>query len=612
MRSKRSIKLAKTVAFVLALNAVASTPAHCQDVRSFIQGLAGKYVISWADLDSKIADLDSQITQGASAGQLTASQAADFRAELKKIQQAEVQAKAAGKRMSIPQVIDFSNQLNALTSGVQDAASKTVSSLPDVDALSKQLSAQVDAALSAGQLNAQAASTLRAQLQHQSDIEAAYKSETQGDLTPRQIELLAESLNKIKADIDQQTKISQSAIPALNDHKVAIEKKIQSAIDSGRLSAAEVEGLRRQLAAIASEQASFQASGNGILNGSQVLRLAQEFDKVEQTVDLKLAGGAVTGSVGQIPPGVDAGPLDALRDQIANRINSLASSGRLSAMNAARNTHDLDAIVSEEQQFIGAGLTKTEFQKLLRDLGALNNRIDAQIEVSALPPGGNIGGSSSGSYGGSNGSSAGGRFNVANLPIIGSKNFSDMSGYWGQQYVQELATRGVIGGFPDGSFRPNAEITRGQFASIVAHALNLQSAASGRFNDVPAGYWAAGVIGAASNAGLITGFPDGTFRPEDKITRAQALVILSKALRGASSDASALGAYSDASSVPGWAQPSVASAANAHIIVSFPDANQIRPNALATRGDVAALMYQTLTALGADLPRLRLGLMANN
>lgn len=188
---------------------------------------------------------------------------------------------------------------------------------------------------------------------------------------------------------------------------------------------------------------------------------------------------------------------------------------------------------------------------------------------------------------------------------------SDLQGYWGQAYVEALAQRSYIGGFPDGTFRPNTFITRAQFAAIAAKALNLPAAGSSRiFVDVPGNFWAAGAIAAVSNAGLVGGFPDGTFRPDDRITRAQALVILTKALRTSNPDLAGLNSYTDVAAVPDWAKDSLARAANAGIIVNFPSANLIEPNRVSTRGEVAALMYQTLYQLGiGSLPPLSIGLV---
>ncbi len=189
-------------------------------------------------------------------------------------------------------------------------------------------------------------------------------------------------------------------------------------------------------------------------------------------------------------------------------------------------------------------------------------------------------------------------------------NFKDIAGYWAEQYVRALAERQIIGGFPDNTFKPNAPITRAQFAAIVVRAFNLAPAGSGSaFIDVPSNYWASGAIRAVSNAGLVTGFPDGTFRPEQQITRAQALVVLTKVLgTKATPNPSALERYSDRQAVPDWALDSLSRAANAGIIVNFPNPSTIAPNNVATRGEVAALIYQTIYRMGdRNLPPLTIG-----
>ncbi|WP_287128647.1 S-layer homology domain-containing protein [Candidatus Cyanaurora vandensis] len=193
-----------------------------------------------------------------------------------------------------------------------------------------------------------------------------------------------------------------------------------------------------------------------------------------------------------------------------------------------------------------------------------------------------------------------------------AQNFDDTQGYWAEPYINTLASRGIIGGFPNGTFQPNSYITRAQFAAIAVKALNLSTTSGGvqQFRDVPNNYWASGAIRAVSNSGLVTGFPDGTFRPEDQITRAQSLVILAKALKERDqADPNALNSYRDARAVPDWARDSVSRAAAARIIVNYPDAGLIEPNSLATRGEVAALTYQTISRVGGQLPPLTIGLL---
>lgn len=101
--------------------------------------------------------------------------------------------------------------------------------------------------------------------------------------------------------------------------------------------------------------------------------------------------------------------------------------------------------------------------------------------------------------------------------------------------VARLNALEILKGYPDGTFKPDSPITRAEFAAVAARAAGLSAAASAtagqtRFSDVPAGHWAVGYINAATTAGLLMGYPDGTFKPDQQVTQAEALTILVRAL----------------------------------------------------------------------------------
>lgn len=105
--------------------------------------------------------------------------------------------------------------------------------------------------------------------------------------------------------------------------------------------------------------------------------------------------------------------------------------------------------------------------------------------------------------------------------------FSDVKksdGYY--EAVLSLTNREIISGYPDGSFRPNNDVTRGQAAKILAHTLKLDLDEASRFVDVSETHQLYKPIAALVNAGVINGYEDGTFRPENKLTRAQMAKIL--------------------------------------------------------------------------------------
>lgn len=183
-------------------------------------------------------------------------------------------------------------------------------------------------------------------------------------------------------------------------------------------------------------------------------------------------------------------------------------------------------------------------------------------------------------------------------------SFSDVStSYWAHDYIEGLATASIISGFGDGTFRPNDPVTRAQFAAILRQAfLQSQPTTAQLFKDVPTNYWATDAIAAARSAGFLSGYPNNTFKPDDRILRVQALVSLANGLKYPAGNLSALSNYKDADTVPAYAQPSTAAAAQANLIISYPAPDQISPNRAASRAEVAAFVYQALVKAGRVNP----------
>lgn len=94
--------------------------------------------------------------------------------------------------------------------------------------------------------------------------------------------------------------------------------------------------------------------------------------------------------------------------------------------------------------------------------------------------------------------------------------------HWAYTPIETLAQLGIISGFPDQTFRPNANLTRAEAAKMIVGAINLDiTGASSNFTDVPSTSWAYGFISAAKEAGIISGYLDGSFKPNGQITRAE-------------------------------------------------------------------------------------------
>src|SRR5665647_1270425 len=112
--------------------------------------------------------------------------------------------------------------------------------------------------------------------------------------------------------------------------------------------------------------------------------------------------------------------------------------------------------------------------------------------------------------------------------------FTDIVGHWGEEYINNTYNRGIIEGYPDGTFKPDGNITRAEMAVMVIKAMGLDSVEKPNLEftdakDIPS--WAAGYIKTAVDKGIIKGYPeDGTFKPEDKITRAEISIMVVKAV----------------------------------------------------------------------------------
>ena len=210
----------------------------------------------------------------------------------------------------------------------------------------------------------------------------------------------------------------------------------------------------------------------------------------------------------------------------------------------------------------------------------------------------------------------------AALPLIGiapamaqRTEFNDVdASFWARPFIEELAAEGIIAGFPDGSFRPNQAVTRAQFAAIVRQAFDQpQNRPGSSFRDVSADYWASDAIADAYRQGFLSGYPDGTFRPEQEIPRVQALVSLTNGLdvNASGSINEALNTYRDAEQIPAYAEDEVAAATENQMVVNYPNVDVLRPQGVATRADIAAFIYQALVDQG-QMPPLQAGLSASN
>ena len=188
---------------------------------------------------------------------------------------------------------------------------------------------------------------------------------------------------------------------------------------------------------------------------------------------------------------------------------------------------------------------------------------------------------------------------IAPAPSFAQTAFNDVqSNYWAAEFIQELSRRGVIAGFPDGSFRPEQAVTRAQFAAMLRKAFQKSPQRQGiSFVDVSTSYWGYSAIQEAYTTGFLTGYPGSVFRPNENIPRQQVLVALANGLDYiADNPEDALQYYNDSPQIAGYARAPIAAATEKQIVVNYPNVKFLNPRTTATRADVAAFIYQALVS----------------
>lgn len=173
---------------------------------------------------------------------------------------------------------------------------------------------------------------------------------------------------------------------------------------------------------------------------------------------------------------------------------------------------------------------------------------------------------------------------------------SDITGHWAKVEIDYLLANNYASGYPDGTFRPNNFLTRAEFASLIARVFDPAPIRPAiEFSDVPTTNWAHDAIQKAYRGGFLSGFPGGTFQPTANLTRTQSLVAISNGMNLTGGDTNRLSSYyNDASQIQTWAKTPIANATINNLIANYPNKRNFRANENATRAEVSVILYRAL------------------
>ncbi|MFX3636020.1 MAG: S-layer homology domain-containing protein [Candidatus Pristimantibacillus sp.] len=185
--------------------------------------------------------------------------------------------------------------------------------------------------------------------------------------------------------------------------------------------------------------------------------------------------------------------------------------------------------------------------------------------------------------------------------IYNKKTFNDVSGHWAQESINDLASRLVINGADEQRFLPDSEITRAEFMAIMIRALGLSSAnKTYPFKDIEEKAWYHQAVQIGYSYGLVDGYSDGSFNPNEKITRQEAMVILSRAMKLVElnkeiddmKQQELVNHFADSEQLAAWARQ--AAALTIEIGVIGGNKGELRPLHNITRAETAAIIQRLL------------------
>jgi hypothetical protein len=186
------------------------------------------------------------------------------------------------------------------------------------------------------------------------------------------------------------------------------------------------------------------------------------------------------------------------------------------------------------------------------------------------------------------------------------KSFADVKGHWAEKDILIMVARRVVFGISANTFDPDGHVTRAQFAAMLLRAVKIkEQSGNGKFKDVGKDAWYAGAVATAVEKHLAGGYPDGTFKPNAYITREELAFMINQALAyegqelplSASGVNEQLSPFKDAGKISSWSRPAMASIIKQGIIKGRTE-DQCAPQATATRAEAVVMLKNMLKATG--------------
>jgi len=183
---------------------------------------------------------------------------------------------------------------------------------------------------------------------------------------------------------------------------------------------------------------------------------------------------------------------------------------------------------------------------------------------------------------------------ISSVPTVTALAATDTNGHWAESTINKWTASGYISGYPDGTFKPNNAISRAEFVTLANKAFSYNVPTSISFKDLEPSHWAYSEIQKGVSAGYIKGDAAGTFRPGAAVTRQEAAVMMAQ-IKQLQQNANSALSYTDYNSIANWAKPYVGAVSNVKIMQGFPN-GAFRPQTSMTRAEAVTALENAIFA----------------
>ncbi|HCX61382.1 MAG TPA: hypothetical protein DHU59_02980 [Clostridiales bacterium] len=178
-------------------------------------------------------------------------------------------------------------------------------------------------------------------------------------------------------------------------------------------------------------------------------------------------------------------------------------------------------------------------------------------------------------------------------PAVITAKFSDIEGHWAKNWINEAIKLGFVSGYDDGTFKPDRTITRAEFSKLLNGALKTEKKADFNFTDVKSSEWFYDEVRKSVASGFFSGYENNTFRPNNPIKREEVAKVVSSAMTTGGVDGEGATLLSDYGTVQEWAKPSVNAVYNKGYILGYPD-KTYQPSKALTRAEAVKIIYEII------------------